>query len=135
MKAQLIYLFILLCSGCMYNEIPELNSNRIYGRWKLIEANIDPGDGSGTWRPGWGEVISFYPNNIFKAEERSLLWGIRTFKVSSDTTIDVEGEYADNLVSYQLRYKLNRGILELHPPCYEGCGMRFTKLAELEKSF
>jgi hypothetical protein len=62
---MLILISILVLSSCSKQEDIYINSE-VLGKWKLIEINDDPGDGSGTFEPVDSDrIIEFLKNSTY----------------------------------------------------------------------
>lgn len=127
MKKGLLLLFIAI-SGLFFSckkDKKESETVEIYGKWKLTETMSDPGDGSGKYIKATGEpkYLSFNKDGKLEGDALSL----ETFRYRILDSVRVEILYSVYLPPTVFTYKLTSKTLELHPPCIEGCGLRFVR--------
>lgn len=95
----------------------------VYGKWKLTESYMDPGDGSGKYQP--------VKENLFLTFDKSgKVTGdaaptLLTFKILDSINIEFTATGQNRPIVY--RYKVSERALTLNPPCIEGCGLRFIR--------
>lgn len=127
MKKGLLLLFIAI-SGLFFSckkDKAKSEAVEIYGKWKLTETMSDPGDGSGKYMKVTGEpkYLSFNKDGKLKGDALSL----ETFRYRILDSARVEILYNVYLPPTIFTYKLTSKTLSLHPPCIEGCGLRFVR--------
>jgi hypothetical protein len=105
----------------------------LIGEWKLVEAYVDPGDGSGGFQPVESKkVVKFYANGeIWSNGSLCMVFddttgpsrGTYSF---ADSTITVKkcGDYKPRVNPY---FRIEGKYLIIHYFCMEGCGEKYVK--------
>jgi hypothetical protein len=140
-KYLLILLSIFICSCTTDDNKPETDIE-IFGKWKLIEQYLDPGDGSGTFQSiESNRVIEFFSNGTVTVNGELCYMSSElgtdesgTFTITSDSAIDAnyDGFITPNTCSFE-GAKINFSItadntLILWYLCFEGCAQKFQKI-------
>ncbi|WP_316734602.1 hypothetical protein [Pedobacter aquatilis] len=95
----------------------------IYGKWKLTETLMDPGDGSGKYKK--------VKENLFLTFDKSgnvngdAAPELQKFKILDSVSIEFTSKNYSIPLTY--RYKVTERTLTLNPPCIEGCGLKFIR--------
>jgi len=95
------------------------------GKWKYIAYYMDPGDGSGDWGPvpAGQTYVDFRIDKSIDTDIPSLTQ-YHSYDTQGDSLITF---YSNNNSPIIMGLKLKGNILEILPPCFEGCGLRFKK--------
>ena len=126
-----LLIIIATLTSCTKEDV-FLKNTELIGKWKLIEQYLDPGDGSGDFRPIESErIIEFFKNG-------KILSNGSFCSMNSDTSENNTGSFNDeeviivkngcNSSTYKINYKLIDGNLQLWYPCIEGCAQKFQKI-------
>lgn len=121
---KICLLLISICFVYAACKKTEDGPGELYGKWKLTESYVDPGDGSGKYTKVKGEpkYLIFERSGKISGDALSDLY---SFKIIDSLTIEVYSNTYKMPLTY--RYKVSARALTLNPPCIEGCGMRFIR--------
>jgi len=123
MKKILIALSIIIAGLYISCKKQDNRPGEIYGKWKLTETWVDPGDGSGRYSKVKGGAKYITIDQSGKIEGEAMPEVI-TYKILDSARIEITSKnYTEPLV---FRYKVTAKTLELNPQCIEGCGFRFV---------
>ena len=137
MRKFLLLLSILTIglSSCAEDDSPAPTG--IVDNWLLTEVLFDPGDGSGTFQPADRVlVLVFDADGTVQATD-----GICSL-INSGSDANTTGTYdetlgeifisdcSDNTGEFTLSYEQEGNTLDVHPPCIEGCTLRFERIVE-----
>lgn len=135
-------IFALLLVNCSSEENkPSIENETLIGKWKVIEALSDPGDGSGTFQPvNYNRTIEFFSDETVTASGTLCFMNSEsnpssgTFKLIStdETDINHDGEIKPNdcnLGVNKLYFNLSsNNELIIWYFCIEGCAEKFKKI-------
>ncbi len=125
----------LLCS-CANDDDTNV-TGEIIGRWRLIEQLLDPGDGSGVFRPVESDfIIEFLPDGTYKANRLICNipndpGGISTGTYDTEDMLISTENCSDNqggTFTLQRPYRFDGNSLIIELPCIEPCAEKFQKL-------
>lgn len=142
MKNLLVVISMLFVFGCSSDEGKPNETDRLLGKWKLIEQLLDPGDGSGTFKPINSErVIEFFSDGSVTINGELCFMASEvgdeesgTYELTSDPRADTkyDGEIIPNTCtsrSAKVYFDLSlSGHLILWYQCIEPCGQKFQKI-------
>ena len=123
--------------GCEESENKQETS--IYGTWKLIEVYSNPGYGNGQWlKVNEGYTYEILPNNSFNSTKHKECDNGNFRYTNTQITFEYKCDgFTTGIESppgeFSYDYSFENGRLLLSPiflSCIEGCGYRFTKIAE-----
>ncbi|MBG6234050.1 hypothetical protein IWX76_000605 [Pedobacter sp. CAN_A7] len=117
----LLFVFSLVYLSCKKDEDAP---GEIYGKWKLTETMNDPGDGSGKYIKVKGDPKYLTVDRSGKMSGDAVP-DLHSLKIIDSVRIEVINSNAKEPLVY--RYKVSASSLTLHPPCIEGCGIRFVR--------
>src|SRR5215218_8415958 len=125
MKNTILFLllFTILLPACRKTDRTSGNNATLPGTWTLMETLVDPGDGSGTWKPAQLPLVLLFTNDgHIKGSAFPQAW---QYTVLNDTTIKFV--YADGtFIIYN--YAVSGSSLMLSGGgCIEACGLKFSK--------
>ncbi|SHI39853.1 hypothetical protein [Aquimarina spongiae] len=133
MKKYIIILLLSVafvsCSNDDDNQSPEAT---VIGKWKLVEALVDPGDGSGTFQPvESNQTITFFETGSVVSENGSLC---NIFSESAETstgtfsfeTNTLEIGCVDDVIT--LTFERTTLNLIIYYPCIEGCAFKYIRV-------
>ncbi|TBN06746.1 hypothetical protein EYD45_02355 [Hyunsoonleella flava] len=144
MKKILYFTIIILLFNCASDDGKPNEETQLLGKWQVIEHLLDPGDGSGTFKPVTSQrVIEFFLDGSVKVngnlcfltteigEKQTGTYEI-TSNPNADTTFDGEIIPDDddcNSEFYKIYFDISAdGHLILWYPCIEPCGEKFKKV-------
>ena len=136
--ALLLLGFLLSCSnGEDANlEVEGTPDNDLTGKWQLKEQLMDPGDGSGTFRPVESDhIINFFDDGTFKSSKSFC-------QLNNDTdsgttgTVDADKKVLapegcqndESLPRFELSYDLKQSDLIINLSCIEPCALKFKRV-------
>lgn len=128
----LALIFLLL--SCSDDTTRPTESAEFLGKWGLSEILMDPGDGSGTFRPvDTFSSIEFLPNGKITSN-----YSLCPSYTGSETYFATTYNAGDNTISlkdcdmenYTISYSISEGNLILSYPCIEACEYKFERLAD-----
>jgi hypothetical protein len=85
---------------------------------------MDPGDGSGTWKPAdpaHPSYIQFNADGSYTSVPPQFIDADR-YKILNDSVVIFIGTTIDSM---PMRYHFLPATLTIYPPCYEGCGFKY----------
>jgi len=101
------------------------NSSSLFGKWILVEALVDPGDGSGKWtavKPNYYylqlNTDSSVASNCFTG-----LDGAKRFSVVNDSVMNF---IFANSQTIRFGYHMDNASLTITGGCIEACGSKFV---------
>lgn len=121
------FLLLFIFSGCDKQHF----GSELMGKWKLTESRNDPGDGSSKWEPAdplHPEYVEFFPGGIVKFSPQKENDPNR-YRVTGDSTL----VFVRNGNRIQYVYRISGSTLELKPPCFEPCGLRYKAVDKKSK--
>lgn len=121
----LILPILLICCS-KSSETANPNNSALIGKWILVGALADPGDGSGKWIPvnNSNSYLQFNADNSIKSNTYSEFGGLIKYETKNDSLVSFI--YANgNIVS--LFYEINKDSLTLSGGCIEACGSKFIR--------
>ncbi|RDC54531.1 hypothetical protein DU508_21435 [Pedobacter chinensis] len=124
MKKLLLPLLAILCIFYLSCKKGNDGPGEIYGKWKLTETLMDPGDGSGKYQKVKGKDQYLILEKSGKIEG-DVLAEFSTFKILDSVRIEIKAKSNNQALTYY--YKVSAKSLTLNPPCIEGCGLRFER--------
>lgn len=124
MKKLWLALFIVFSVSFVSCKKGNNGPGEIYGTWKLTETWNDPGDGSGKYTKveGPAKYVTFDRSGNIKG---NAMPDAVKYKILDSTQLEITAKNYPQPLNY--RYKVASNTLELNPPCYEGCGLRFVR--------
>ncbi|WP_295768140.1 hypothetical protein [uncultured Mucilaginibacter sp.] len=124
MKKHFILLMLAFATMSACKKGDQNSVSGLFGRWKLTEQLIDPGDASGNWQKVQGDqYVTFNADGTIKGD---YLLNAKRFTIIDSVTLSVSPQM-DNTQAVQWRYKIKGKNLEINPPCFEPCGFRLVK--------
>jgi len=127
----LLFGLVVLMSSCSNDDSGGDISTDLIGEWQLIEANADPGDGSGTFQPvDSDKVVVFLSNGTVTSNGSICILSIDSNNPTSgtyslsDSTISSSDCVADRDVEFEI---VNSNLI-MRYPCIEACEEKFTKI-------
>lgn len=104
------------------------------GTWAVKQVWADPGDGSGTYTK---VTVKPAPQITFRADgtvsSSSEFFGLQmidSFKVIDRTQVHLSFKPHSSQPQMIWRYSFEGNILQLNPPCIEGCGLKLVRSAD-----
>lgn len=131
---------IILFSAACSKESRFLVNTSLTGKWQLNATYMDPGDGSGTYRPvanPGNNSINLKENGAIEvtglnAQDNFLLYfsQYKSYATKDSTTLVFKKQ--GDTTAQKFIYKIEGDKLTLLPAgpimCFEGCGVRFQKV-------
>jgi hypothetical protein len=126
LAAILSAIIIITSISCTRTTCDPLDgSYTLQGKWKFRESYMDPGDGSGTWKPApQGQTYIEFRQDGTLATDLPLFSGYARYQ-HTDSTVTLLPPTGTN--TFLMYYKIQGSTLELNPLCFEGCGYRFKR--------
>ncbi len=125
-----LFLIIGILSSCnKEDDIP--TATCLTGEWKLVENYVDPGDGSGSFRPVESEKrITFHSDGTVTSNGT-----ICDMSIDADSPTSGTYSLAESAISspdcgypdYNYEYEQSGNELIIKYPCIEGCGAKYRK--------
>ncbi len=104
------------------------------GTWVVKQVWADPGDGSGTYNK---VTVKPAPEITFRADgtvsSSSGFFGLHmidSFKVIDSAQVLLSFKPQSSQPQMIYRYSFEGNVLELNPPCIEGCGLKLVRSAD-----
>lgn len=139
MKNAILVLISIFLFNCTSDDSkPKENETILFGKWKIIEQLMDPGDGSGVFQSITSDrTVEFFSNGTVTANGVLCYIttevgtnSIGTFINTSDNDFS-DGEITPSDCSFdglKVYYKIEGSNLILWYQCIEGCGQKFEKI-------
>ena len=144
MKTVLYFFVFLLVLSCSDDDDQQfLSGDSLPGKWLLVEAFFDPGDGSGEYEEvnsnrhlEFTDDMSIVTTNIPVC---SLEFNSETEEIySGEIVYDYQGQPVDELNADFVIKSGDCEVLVTHEPpyiivylnCIEGCGLKFRKISD-----
>ena len=133
MKKIVPFLFILsFLFSCSTNNGDNFESNKLTGKWKLIEQLADPGDGSGVFKSIESDKILEFSSNGTITSNGSLCDPYSDEQISTGTYSLDDYTITTNCQNQNIAkigFELKNGYLILNFVSNEGFSQKFQKLA------
>lgn len=139
MNRFIYVILVLILGGCSSNDNGKPRENEILlGQWKLVEQLMDPGDGSGTFKPVTSNRTFEFFNDGSVTVNGDMCY--ITTEINDETTgtfIEThesdwhDGEITPPDCSFEgakIYYQIEGENLILWYQCIEGCGQKFVKI-------
>lgn len=129
------HIIVLLAIGitllsCQNNDDTPIDPDLI-GTWKLTARFVDPGDGSGTFKPVQSKMtLEFENEDIVEIKEGDLC----SFSIDSGEESIANYSLEDKKIEpgclneWFITFEIEAGFLFLYFPCFEGCSYKFRKI-------
>jgi len=117
----------ILTFGCSKgSKQPAENNSSLFGKWILVEALVDPGDGSGKWTAVKPNYFYLQLNTDSSAESNCYtgLDGVERFSVVNDSVINL---IFANSQTIKFGYHMDNSSLTITGGCIEACGSKFER--------
>jgi hypothetical protein len=125
MKNTILFLllFTILLPACRKTHQTAGNTASLPGTWTLVETLMDPGDGSGTWKPAQSPLVLLFTND--GQIQGNAFPQARQYAVLNDTTIKFV--YTDGTFIIYNYTVSGSSLLLSGGGCIEACGLKFSK--------
>lgn len=118
----LVFITFFACT----KDNKDFGTASIFGEWKEFESYMDPGDGSGTYQPVEGILLSIKSDSTYTCSAQHYAWGSNgKISLVNDSTISINSN--QSTTDFHAIFNKQNGILEVRYFCIEGCGSKFKK--------
>ena len=137
MKKCILILVALFLFNCTSDDSTPVNENILFGKWKLIEQLMDPGDGSGVFNPIISQrTVEFFSDGTITVNGLLCYMSLEVDTQNSGAFSEIESEYYDGEIipigcdnnETRIYYVIEDSNLILWYLCIEGCGQKFKKI-------
>lgn len=121
--AKYLLVILIITSAYACNKNSDTAQTLLTGKWKLTQLYASTGP-PGQWVPAINNsYVIFYSNGVMGG---SVFPNFTSFSIKDSVTLVL---FKNDQSSYSFRYSLKNKVLEIDPPCIEGCGIRLSQVS------